>query len=87
MALPIGILNEVEFTHSTATLSQGDVILMSSDGAWVDDGKFISKHLKEFDGKNPPELARIVAQDALSKYKDTPHDDITVLAAVIERNN
>lgn len=87
VALPIGILNEVEFTHSTATLSQGDVILMSSDGAWVDDGKFISKHLKEFEGKNPPELARIVAQDALSKYKDTPNDDITVLTAVIERNN
>ena len=86
VALPIGILRDVEFSHSSATLSEGDVILMSSDGVWIEEGRFISQHLKNFDGKNPTELSQKIADDALSKYEDTTNDDITVLSAVIQRN-
>ena len=86
VALPIGILREVEFTHSSATLTEGDVVLMSSDGVWIEDGQFISQQLKSFDGKNATELAQKIADEALSKYENATNDDITVLAAVIQKN-
>lgn len=86
VALPLGILREVEFTHSTAHLHEGDIIIMSSDGAWIEDGNYIKEDLKEYEGKDTKELSSNIANDALSKYKDTANDDITVLAAVVQKN-
>ncbi|MEG1820230.1 MAG: SpoIIE family protein phosphatase [Oscillospiraceae bacterium] len=86
VALPIGILQEVEFSHSTATLNDGDVILMSSDGAWIDEGQFIATKLKSFDGANPGDFSQEIADEAREKYKNSKNDDITVLTAVVQKN-
>ncbi len=87
VALPIGILREVEFSHSTAALNDGDVIVMSSDGVWIEDGTFMAKELKTFDGVSPTDFSQKIADEALSKYKNSTNDDITVLTAVIHKNN
>ena len=60
---------------------------MSSDGAWIDDGQFITQELKTYDGDNPTEFSKKVADEALKKYESSSNDDITVLTAVVHRNN
>lgn len=86
VALPLGILSEVEFTHSRAHLKDGDVIIMASDGAWVENEEFIYNDLKEDEEKNANKLSQKIADDALSMYKDDTNDDITVISAILKKN-
>ncbi|MDD6807060.1 MAG: SpoIIE family protein phosphatase [Oscillospiraceae bacterium] len=82
ITLPIGILNEAEYSHSTATLNEGDIILMSSDGIWVGDELRIARQLSYFRGNSMTTLAEKIAKAASGDPYST--DDITVLAARIE---
>ena len=82
VALPIGILKDVEFSHATANLSKGDIVLMSSDGIWIGDELRIAKQLSYYRGNSMDELAERIATGA---YDDEDiSDDITVIAARLE---
>ncbi|MDR0314588.1 MAG: SpoIIE family protein phosphatase [Oscillospiraceae bacterium] len=85
-ALPIGILKEVEYSHSTATLSDGDIVLMSSDGAWVTEGQHIIKMLSAFNGDDTQLLCEKISQLSLDQSPNNVNDDITVLTAIINKN-
>ena len=82
VALPIGILQDVEFSHSSAKLDKGDIILMSSDGIWIGDELRIAKQLSYFKGDSMDELAERIAVTA--KVGAKVCDDITVIAARID---
>lgn len=82
VALPIGILQDVEFSHSSAKLDKGDIILMSSDGIWIGDELRIAKQLSYFKGDSMDDLAERIAVTA--KVSSKISDDITVIAARIE---
>ncbi|GEM_PF-5678184 len=82
ITLPIGILNETEYSHSTALLSEGDIVLMSSDGIWVGDELKIARQLSYYRGKSMETLAEKIAKAASTNALCT--DDITVLAAKVE---
>ncbi len=82
VALPIGILQDVEFSHSSAKLDKGDIILMSSDGIWIGDELRIAKQLSYFKGDSMDELAERIAVTAKVGAKTC--DDITVIAARID---
>lgn len=82
VALPIGILEDVEFSHSSAKLDKGDIILMSSDGIWIGDELRIAKQLSYFKGNSMDELAERIAVTA--KVASKTSDDITVIAARME---
>ncbi len=82
VALPIGILQDVEFSHSSAKLDKGDIILMSSDGIWIGDELRIAKQLSYFKGDSMDDLAERIAVTAKVGAKTC--DDITVIAARID---
>jgi stage II sporulation protein E len=79
-ALPIGMLNDVDFTRTEQALQHGDYIIMITDG--IDDN-LTRQALAATPPTNPQTLAEyILAPPPLSP---TPKDDMTVLAARIHR--
>lgn len=78
--LPVGILPEVRFTHSHDTLSEGDILLMVSDGALCGGSAAVEEILAAHpDGGSMQSLAQAVADAAAATQGDHP-DDITAVA-------
>ena len=76
--LPVGILPEVQFAHSRDTLSEGDVLLMVSDGALCGGMAAVEELLAAHRG-DMQALAEAVVEAAAAAEKDHP-DDITAVA-------
>ncbi len=84
--LPVGILNEVKFMKESVTLSDGDMILMVSDGAVFSDDKWIEKMLLKFDDESVEDFALMVVDEAKKRRNDGHDDDITALAVKVIEN-
>lgn len=85
-SLPIGILNEVRFAKESITLTQGDMILMVSDGAVTGDDKWLEKMIMSWGDKSAEELALLVVDEATKRRNDGHDDDITALAVRVIEN-
>lgn len=84
-SLPVGILSDVAFTSSTAPLSEGDIILIVSDGILGECNSWIKHELKEWDTRNSPdELAEFIVNSACERKIGKPLDDMTAIAVYIE---
>lgn len=84
-SLPIGILNDVEFDKAKIRLKGGDILLMMSDGAAFDGTDWIRAELESFKDGKASELAERIAESARRRRIDGHEDDITVIAAVLEK--
>lgn len=84
-SLPAGILKEVRFDHSSATLSRGDIVLMVSDGVVADGMDWIGVELEVWKNGSASQLAEHIADYARRRRQCGKEDDITVLAAIIEK--
>ncbi|MBO5797987.1 MAG: SpoIIE family protein phosphatase, partial [Clostridia bacterium] len=84
-SLPLGILREVSFAHSTDTLTGGDILLLFSDGAVSESVAAAEEILRDYDDErgSMQNLAEQVAGAArrLQQAAGGREDDITVLAA------
>ncbi len=84
-ALPLGVIAHVIPTEYACALSEGDVLLLMSDGAadvfdreeWI---SVISRYLNE----PPQRIADAVLQDALVRVNGMPQDDMTVVCVRAE---
>jgi len=77
--LPVGILPQVQLTHSHDTLAPGDVLLMVSDGALAAGVTPLEELLRDFPPDGTMEaLAQAVVTTA--KNAETHPDDISALA-------
>jgi stage II sporulation protein E len=85
-SLPIGILNEVQFAKEDITLSEGDMILMISDGALFGDDKWIEKLFMSWGDESMEELSQKVVDEAIKRRNDGHDDDITALAVKVIEN-
>jgi len=85
VALPIGILGEVEFGKAQAEICENDIVVIVSDGACVADSHWLLELVNDYEGTDCDELARQIATAAFDKTEGK-HDDITVLAAIIAPN-
>lgn len=84
-SLPIGILNDISFSSSVASLSKGDIILMVSDGVLGDCNSWIQHELKAWDIKNSPDdLAEFIISSACDRKIGKHLDDMTAIAVYIE---
>lgn len=84
-SLPIGILKDISFSGSTASLSKGDIILMVSDGILGDCNNWIQHELKAWNAENPPdELAEFIVNSACERKIGKHLDDMTAIAVYIE---
>lgn len=82
-ALPIGILDEIKPSISKKMLSEGDIVLLASDGITDAFGDFgnLADFVNNCSTTNPQELANKVLEQAHVLSKDVPQDDMTVLCA------
>lgn len=85
-SLPVGILNEVKFAKESITLSQDDLIVMISDGAYVDDEKWIEKLIMSWGDKSMKELSDEIVDEAKKRRNDGHDDDITAIAVRVIEN-
>ena len=80
-SLPIGILADVRFEHCSDWLSDGDVLLMLSDGALSGGLAPIEEVLRDHPvGESMQALAERIA-DVAGAVESDHSDDITVIAA------
>ena len=78
--LPVGILPDIRFAHTRDTLSEGDVLLLVSDGALCGGVAAVEEILAAHpDGADMQALAQTVVEAAVSAEGEHP-DDITAVA-------
>lgn len=85
-SLPIGILNDINFSVENMELETGDIILMMSDGALSTGEDWIKDKLKNWKDKDVQLLADNIVDESIKRRKDGHDDDITVLAMKILDN-
>ena len=81
-SLPLGILDDMTPTGCSTLLTEGSTVIMVTDGvsdAFSSSTDFI-EFLRTLDNKNPQLIADNILKRALNIEKDTPKDDMTVLA-------
>lgn len=84
-SLPIGILPDIRFEHSHDLLSDGDVLLLVSDGALAGGVAAIEELLRDFpDERTMQDLAQAVTAAARAAEGEHP-DDITAVALRLYR--
>ncbi len=82
-SVPIGILNDVICKESQFAISDGDIIVMTSDGIQADGYRIIEESLKTSFGATPEELCR----EILRRTQESNHvrDDVTVMVAKVSK--
>lgn len=83
--LPIGILSDVSFYKSSIKLKDKDIVLMMSDGASGDGLEWIKRELENCGDATAQSLAENIAAAARRHRSDGHEDDITVIAAILEK--
>ncbi len=84
-SLPAGILRDISFDKAVIKLKKGDIILLMSDGAVSEGTEWICAELEGWGDGTAQELSEHIAHCAKRRRADNHEDDITVLAAIIEK--
>lgn len=84
-SLPIGILREIGFDKAAIRMKIGDIVLIMSDGASADGTDWIRDELEAWRDGSAEALADHICNCARRRHRDRREDDITVMAAIIEK--
>ncbi len=84
-SLPAGILRDISFDKATIRLRPGDILLLMSDGATQEGTEWICAELENWGNGSAQELSEHISQSAKRRRQDNHEDDITVMAAIIEK--
>lgn len=84
-SMPVGILSDVGFDKAGIKLHSGDILLLMSDGATNDGTDWIRDEIERFKDGSAKDLADRICEYAFSRRNDGHTDDITVMAAIINR--
>ena len=85
-SLPAGILPQIEFSCTEDELSDGDIIVMVSDGAIATGEDWIEHIILSREHRSMQQLADEITDEAITRRKDGHDDDITVIAMRIMNN-
>ena len=80
-SLPAGILSGAEAKHTTLSLSEGDLIVMLSDGLMESGGDWISSQLVALADRTLEQLCEELIETAALRRITAHEDDMTVMAA------
>ncbi len=86
-SLPVGILSEIEFAYTEDTLSEGDIIVMVSDGAIATGEEWIEHIIISWEDKSMQQLADLINDEATARRSDGHDDDITVITMQIHKRS
>lgn len=84
-SLPVGILRDISFDRAGIKLKGGDIILLLSDGVTHSGTDWIRAELESWRDGTAQDLAERICECARRRRQDLHEDDITVLAAIIEK--
>ena len=84
-SLPAGILRDIGFDYANLKMKSGDIVLIMSDGAISDGTDWIRAELENFKDGNANDLASHICESAHRRSSDKRPDDITVIAAILEK--
>ena len=84
-SLPIGILKDVGFDRAGIKLHANDILLMVSDGVTFDGTEWIRNELEAWRDGGAQDLAEHICDCARRRRVDGRPDDITVIAAIVEK--
>ncbi len=84
-SLPAGIIREIGFDKATVKIHSGDILLMMSDGVTAQGTDWIYEELENWGNGTAQALSERIANEAKRRRTDGHEDDITVIAAIIER--
>ncbi len=86
-SLPLGILRELTFAHTTDRLVDGDVLLLMSDGVSNDGVEWVEDLLRDYDSTmgGMQGLAQLIVDTARDRQTDEKGDDVTVIALAVHR--
>jgi stage II sporulation protein E len=84
-SLPAGILRDIGFDRANVSLKAGDILLMMSDGATASGTDWICAELESYKNGSAQQLAEKIAAGARRRRTDGHDDDITVMAAILEK--
>ena len=87
-SLPIGVVPKLEVDEETCKLSDGDIVIMVTDGVMdalpTGEQEFLMRMIIEGTQKtNPKEIAQHILEQVLECSGEVPMDDMTVLAVGI----
>lgn len=85
-SLPIGMLGGTQLDRSRIRLSEGDIIVMVSDGVTAQGSDWIKQELEQNHILDVMELSAKIASEAKARLMGQHQDDITVLAAKLVRD-
>ena len=80
-SMPAGILRGIEFAKRTAVLSNGNLIVMVSDGIIDVGSEWLPAMLRGFEDAPVQEIADTVLREALNIAKGKKEDDMSIIAA------
>ena len=83
--MPMGILNDIEISCGTGTLSFGDVLVMSSDGVREEDLPLLEKEVKSFSNGNVRGFTTELCE-SIRQTQPPKQDDLTILTLAVTRN-
>jgi stage II sporulation protein E len=90
--LPIGILKDIDIDMVREPLQPGDMLIMMTDGIFDSPGEKVNKELwmkrmiQELDTKDPQQFADLLLEKIIRNQHGDINDDMTVVAAKIERD-
>lgn len=84
-SMPAGILRQVEFAKRTAVLSDGDVIILTSDGITEIGADWLPIMLSGTEEMSAQEIADAVLKETLTAACDMREDDMSIIAARMKR--
>ena len=85
-SLPVGIVEKVELDTQTVDVSDGDIIVMCSDGLLDEnriDNDWIEEYLKNISTTNVQKVADLIVAEAIDNNFGIAKDDITVIIAKV----
>lgn len=85
--MPVGIIDNIDFTEERIDLNEGDIILMCSDGLLESKdeirGDWIQEFLKNINTNNVQKIADLILSEAIDNSFGIVKDDITVIVSKI----
>lgn len=85
-SMPIGILKDVSFDRAGIKLRSGDILLLVSDGVTFDGTEWIRAELESWADGGAQDLAEHICSCAMRRRTEGKPDDITVMAAIVEKS-
>ena len=89
-SLPLGILNDVDFSVYDRDMHDGDILVMCSDGITDSvpeqtDDKWLVRLIKDINTNNVKKMADIILREAVDNGYGVAKDDMTVIVAKVSK--